>query len=673
MMLFALVVVPLLAGFVTWVLGDRRVGVGSIVAVGGVAGALIVAIAAAVEQPTQGLDWGAGLSLTFEIDPIARGPLVLVAFVALAVVVYASSYGGPEGRARLLGLLSIFVGVMELLLIAGDLLTLIVAWELVGFVSWALIAHHWRGNAPGDAAHAFLVTRAGDLGLFLSAGAVFAASGSLQFSGFGAFAERGGAAVHVFVGGIVLAAFTKSAQLPFSPWLFSAMSGPTPASALLHSATMVAAGAYLLARLQPALDSVAWFAPVAIGVGLTTALAGSVVAAIQSEPKKLLAASTSAHYGFMVVAVGAGYPAVAIAHLIAQGLFKALLFISAGVAIDAAGSSRFEDMSLGRSHRTTAALAVVGALALAGVPPLGGAWTKEAVVAAAGHQATWIAVLVVVAGAVSAFYATRLQLLAFGPQAHGAGTSNVELRDRGHNGVGTSTPALAVLATATLALSVLWLSWGDTQLVKVTGGEVPASELWEFAASIVAIVAGAGCAYVLWHHHRLLTPFASPLSITTDWFGIPTVTKIGLVDPVLALAGWAARVDDRIVDAGIGRVAHAARATSQLLAQGDDRIVDAGIGRVAYGARATSRLLARGDDRIVDAGVRGTARFTAWFSRMLDSSAEYGVDRAVDASGRLTGALGRRSRLLQTGQAHQYYALIAATSAALVLVLVLWS
>ncbi len=645
MILFALVAVPLLAGLATWLVGDRRLGVGSIVAVGGVAGTLIVAIATALAQPTKDLDWGAGLILTFEVDPTARGPLVLVPLVALAVVIYASSYGESHGRARLLGLLSIFVGAMELLLIAGDLLTLIVAWELVGLVSWALIAHHWRGDAPGDAAHAFMVTRAGDLGLFLSAGAVFATTGSLQFSGFGAFTDGGGAAVHMFVAGIVLAAFTKSAQVPFSPWLFSAMSGPTPASALLHSATMVAAGAYLLARLQPALDSVGWFGPLAISVGLTTALAGSVVAALQSEPKKLLAASTSAHYGFMVVAVGAGYPAVAIAHLIAHGLFKALLFISAGVAIDAAGSSQFEDMGLGRSHRLTAGLAAVGSVALAGVPPLGGAWTKEAVVAAAADESVWVGVLVVLAGAGSAFYATRFQLLAFGsrrdsePAETDRAAAVDELRRR-------STAALAVLAATTLVLSVLWLPWGEEQLLKVTGGEVAASKLWEFAISIVAIVGGAGWAYLLWRRHRLLV-FGSALSTASDWFGIPAATKVGLVDPVLALAGWAARLDDRVVDAGIGRVAD--------------------------GVQATSRLLARGDDRVVDAGVRGTARFTAWFSRALDRTAEYGVDRAVDGSGRLTGELGRQSRRVQSGQAHQYYALIAATSAALVLVLVLWS
>ena len=646
MILFALVAVPLLAGLVTWIVGDRRLAIGSIVAVGGVAGTLVVAIAAVLGQPSQSLDWGAGLILTFEVDQIARGPLVLVPLVALAVVVYASSYGESNGRARLLGLLSIFVAVMELLLVAGDLLSLIVAWELVGLVSWALIAHHWRSDAPADAAHAFMVTRAGDLGLFLSAGAVFATTGSLRFSGFGAFADGGGAAVHVFVGGIVLAAFTKSAQLPFSPWLFSAMSGPTPASALLHSATMVAAGAYLLARLQPVLNSVGWFGPLAIGVGLTTALAGSAVAALQTEPKKLLAASTSAHYGFMVVAVGAGYPAVAIAHLIAHGLFKALLFISAGVAIDASGSSRFADMRLGRSHRITAGLAAVGSVALAGVPPIGGAWTKEAVVAAAAHEAIWIGVLVVLAGAGSAFYATRFQLLAFGSRSDGerAATAvraagRAELRKR-------STAALALLAAATVVLSMLWLPWGEDQLLKVTGGDFAASKLWELAISIVAIFGGAGWAFLLWRRHRLLE-FGSTLSTTSDWFGIPAATKFGLVDPVLALAGWAARLDDRVVDAGVGRVAD--------------------------GAQAASRLLARGDDRVVDAGVRGTARFTAWFSRMLDRTAEYGVDRAVDGSGRLTGELGRQSRRVQSGQAHQYYALIAAASAALVLVLAIWS
>ncbi|MEJ7800320.1 MAG: proton-conducting transporter membrane subunit, partial [Ilumatobacter sp.] len=620
MILFALVTVPLLAGATTWIVGDRRLGVGSVVALGGVTATLVAAIVAALGQPTRDLDWGAGLTLVFEVDPIARGPLVLVPFVALAVVGYASGYGEQHGRSRLLGLLTIFVAVMELLLIAGDLLTLIVGWELVGLVSWALIAHHWRDDAPADAAHAFLVTRAGDLGLFLSAGAVFATTGSLRFSTFASFVDGGGPAVHVFVGGIVLAAFTKSAQVPFSPWLFSVMSGPTPASALLHSATMVAAGAYLLARLQPVLDPIAWFAPVAIGVGLTTALAGSVVAAVQSEPKKLLAASTSAHYGFMVVAVGSGYPAVAIAHLIAHGLFKALLFITAGVAIDAAGSPRFENMALGRSHRITAGLATVGAVALAGVPPLGGAWTKEAVVAAASHEAVWIGVLVVAAGVGSAFYATRFHLLAFGPPT-GDSAESADFDSTGDRG--RSTPALIILAAATVGLSLLWLPWGESRLRKVTGGEFVGSRLWEFAISMVTIAAGAGAGFVLQRRHRLLEPFGFRSSAVPDWFGIAAATKVGIVDPVLTLARSAARFDDRVVDAGARSVAGFASRSSSVLARCDDRVVDAGVRGVAGFASRSSNVLARTDDRVVDAGVRGTARATAWFSLLLDRFAEF--------------------------------------------------
>jgi NADH-quinone oxidoreductase subunit L len=644
MILLVLVAVPLLSGVTTWIVGDRRLGVGAVVAFGGVTTTLLAAIAAALAQPARDIDWGAGLTLGFEVNPIARGPLVLVPVVALAVVVYASGYGEPSGRARLLGLLTIFVGIMELLLIAADLMTLIVAWELVGVVSWALIAHHWREDAPAHAAPAFLVTRVGDLGLFLSAGAVFAATGSLRFSSFAAFVGGGGPAVHVFVGGIVLAAFTKSAQVPFSPWLFSAMAGPTPASALLHSATMLAAGVYLLARLHPVLDWTSWFAPVAIGIGLSTALAGSIVAAVQSEPKRLLAASTSAHYGFMVVAVGSGYPGIAIAHLIAHGLFKALLFISAGVAIDASGSQRFEDMKLARSHPVVAGLAAVGAIALAGVPPLGGAWTKEAVVAAGSHEAAWVGVLVMVAGAGSAFYAIRFQLLAFGfPSDDGDRSVN---RDT-PRGLRRATTALAILASATIVLSLLWVPWGQSQLRKVTGGELLVSTPCELALSMVAIAAGAAAALLLSRRQQLLRPFGSGAAAVSDWFGIAAGTKVALVDPVLALARSAARFDDRFVDAGV-------------------RI---GVGFV----RRTSGKLARLDDRVVDAGVRGTTRFAVWFARALDGYPEFGIDQVVDGTARLTGALGRRSRRIQSGQAHQYYALIAATSAALIVVLVLWS
>lgn len=668
-MLAILCLTPTVAGAAVWVAGDRRLRATSVAALAALVTTLVVAVVAATAQPSTSMRWGAGLTLRLEVDAVARAPIVLVAFVTLAVVVYALTYGPERGRARMVGLLLVFAGTMELLLVAGDLLTLLMAWELVGALSWGLIAHHWTGDAPTQAAHAFLATRAGDLGLFVAAGAAFAGTGGIELSGLAAV--NGGGA-HALAAGVLLAAAAKSAQGPFAPWLFSAMAGPTPASALLHSATMVAAGAYLLARLQPVLDAVAWFGPTAIALGLATALAGGAVAAVQPEAKRLLAASTSAHYGLMIVAVGAGYPAVAVAHLVAHGLFKALLFIAAGVAIDASGTEALAGMGLGRNLRSTAALAAVGALALAAVPPLAGAWTKEEVVAAAAHVGPWIGILVVVAGGLSAFYAARFHLLAFGPDRTSTG-GGPGLRQADRRRFGHARVALALLAGPSIALGVAWLPGGGRRVLEVTGGELPAGAAWELIASLGAVVAGGAGAVALARRGRLAEPVTAPAAaFVGGWFELPRATRVVVVDPTLALARAAARADDRIVDAGVRGVAGLGTATSVLLARSDDRVVDAGVRGIARLGIATSRLLARGDDRVVDAGVRGTARFAAWSAGALDRVAELGIDGAVGGVARLTGLAGRSSRRLQTGQPHQYYAGIAVGLLVLVTATVLW-
>ncbi|CAN5651719.1 NADH-quinone oxidoreductase subunit L [soil metagenome] len=634
-----LVGVPLLTGLVVWCAGDQHVRLRAALAVGGLMGTLGAAVNAAVHTPAVETRWGAGLTIVFEATAVARAPIVLVPFVATAVVTYALGYGEEQGRSRLVGLLVAFVGAMELLLVAGDLITLITAWELVGLISWALIAHHWRSDAPADAAHSLLVTRTGDLGLIVAAGAAYAGTGSLRFSDLGAVAVAPGWIPHAFVAGIVVAAFAKSAQVPFSPWLFSAVSGPIPASALLHSATMVAAGAYLLARLAPALDPVAWFSPITVGVGLVTALAGGVVAVVQPEAKKLLAASTSAHYGFMIVAVGAGYPAVAIAHLVAHGVFKAALFIAAGVAIDAAGSSRLDEMRIGGSHRVLAGLSAVGALALAAVPPLGGACTKDAVVSAASHEAVPVGILVVVAGALSAFYATRFQLLAYGPGPRSRAT-RMGRRFR------SARVALVGLTFGTIVLSILWLPWGQDRLAQVTGGHLPPAAAWEFAASVAAVVAGVSAAAVLGFRGRLASPMPADRTRIANWFGIPHWTRIIVVDPVLALADRAAAFDDGRMDAG---------------ARG-----------IAGSGRTTSRALAGFDDRVVDAGIRTVRAVAVWSAGLLGRSGEGAADGAVSGVARLTAWAGRGARRLQTGQVHHYYALVAATLGVATVTLVLW-
>ncbi len=412
-MLWLLPITSLLAAGLLFGLGDRvRRGV---LAAGGVA-AMLAGVALTLAAISQGWtgDWrvGPALTLTARLVPLSSLVALLVPCVALPVLLFAAMHEARRGLARMVALLVFFVGAMQLLVIADDLLTLLIGWELVGACSWALIGHEWRDpeNMRG-ATLAFLVTRFGDLGLFLAAMTAFAATGSFAFT---ALTQLDGPALALIAVGLLLAAAAKSAQLPFSFWLFRAMAGPSSASALLHSATMVAAGAYLLARLHPLLAGVGWFGPATLAIGLATALAGGLVAVLQAHLKKLLAASTSAHYGLMFVAVGAGYPGVAILHLLTHAFFKSLLFLSAGVAATASGHHLLARMGLGRALPAAAVLTACGSLALAGVPPLGGAWSKELIGAAAGHAGAWLAAGVLLAGALSACYALRWQWLVYG-------------------------------------------------------------------------------------------------------------------------------------------------------------------------------------------------------------------------------------------------------------------
>ncbi|WP_269843285.1 NADH-quinone oxidoreductase subunit L, partial [Brevirhabdus pacifica] len=316
------------------------------------------------------------------------------------------------GLGRLLGIMLIFVGGMQMVVIADDLLALLIGWEVMGACSWALIGHRWRESAPMRSAnYAFVMTRAGDIGLFVALFAVFAGTGSTSYAALG---QLEGGMLGVAAWGLLVAAASKSGQLPFAPWLFRAMDGPAAVSALLHSAAMVAAGVYLLARLGPDLAAAPGFAPGALAVGLATAVAGGVVAIRQTHAKKLLAGSTSAQMGLMIAAVGAGFPGVAILHLVVHAAFKAALFIAAGIAHHATGSHDLRDMALGRAMPRVALLVLPAAFSLAAVPPLAGGWSKEEILKALEAAGPVASALGVLAGGLSAAYAARFAILAFG-------------------------------------------------------------------------------------------------------------------------------------------------------------------------------------------------------------------------------------------------------------------
>ncbi|SFU56750.1 NADH-quinone oxidoreductase subunit L [Halomonas korlensis] len=635
-MLWSVALLPLLLAPLVYLAG-RRVGRAGLT----LGTALITLATLALAGLAVANDWSGGyrwsdtLALTLDLSTASAVFALVVPLVALPVIVYA---GYHESSARLMALLVAFVGAMQWLVLAGDLLTLLIAWELVGACSWALISHRWgKAEIPRDAAQAFLVTRFGDLGLYIAAAAVFAGSGGFGYTDLAALE---GGLLHVAAGGIVLAAAAKSAQVPFSPWLFAAMSGPVPVSSLLHSATMVAAGLYLIIRLQPTLSDVGWFAPLAMGIGLVTALAGGVVGAAQGHAKKLLAASSSAQYGLMWLAVGAGFPGVALLHFVAHAFMKAGLFLSAGLAESQVGSYRLEDMRLGRQLPGIALATGVASLALAGLAPLGAAWSKEQIVATANHQALWLALLVMLAGGLSALYATRFQLLAFGRMSR----STREVRSDRFAAPSPSPSeawALYSLVGMTLLLSLWW--WPEAQhwMVEALGLRLPESHPWELVVSLVLVLTGIVLGIALTRRERS-SASSRWKSVATGWFGLPTLIE-GLATLVVGTSARLARFDDHGLDA----------------------FVHAAVMRV----RSASGRLARFDDGVVDAGLHRAARLGQWLARCNATRGEVLAEGVPGSLSRLTDWGGRYARQVQSGQMHHYYAGIAMGLAAIMVLL----
>jgi NADH:ubiquinone oxidoreductase subunit 5 (subunit L)/multisubunit Na+/H+ antiporter MnhA subunit len=621
-------------------------------AVGAAVATLAAAMVAAWAEPDLAWRWSDTLELSVAVDGFARVMVVLIPVVAAPVLAYAAATV-EEGRTRLLALMLGFVAAMELLVVASDLLTLLLAWELIGAFSWALIGHGWRERSNGAAAtQAFITTRIGDLGLYVAAGMTFAATGGL---GYDDLAAVDGARQDALAAGLLLAVAAKSAQLPFSPWLFSAMAGPTPVSALLHSATLVSAGAYLLIRVAPALEPVGWFLPAVASLGMATALAGGVSAVLQSQAKRVLAASTSAQYGLMFVAVGAGSTAAAGAQLVTHAAFKSLLFLGAGVAIHAAGSGDLGRMGLGRVLPRIAGLSLVGVAALAAIPPLGGAWSKKEIGAAAAHSSVWLLLGVLVAGALTVAYALRYQLLVFGRGPDDDIGRRVEVQP-----TTAERWSLGVLAAITVVLSVLWFPGSGEVLERASGGELYEAPSWELAVTLAITGAVAAGMFWAWRAHRL-SPSAPEglIAVAADWYGLARLSRVVVVDPTLALSRGLARFDDRVVDAGVRGAERLTRTLSRLAWGRAEWSLDAFVrglaGAVGLGARGTRVA----DERSVDGAVRALAALTIKGADASGVADDRVVDGAVEGSAWLVGVGGHASRKLQTGQAHHYYAIVA--------------
>lgn len=429
---------------------------------GGGTGGGTAALDAATELTPTG---SVPIELALHIDGFAALVAVLVGVVASCVQIYSTGYLRDDPRyPSYAALVSLFTSAMLLVVYSGDLMVLLVGWEIMGICSYFLVGHYWETpEARAASLKAFLVTKLGDVPFLIGLFALAADTGSFRVTTILATVADGGLDHPTLIALLLLAGVAgKSAQFPLHTWLPDAMAGPTPVSALIHAATMVAAGVYFVARLLPVFAASA-AALVVLAVMAAVTMAGSGIAALaQDDIKRVLAYSTIGQLGYMTGALAVGDRGAAVFHLLSHGAFKALLFLAAGVIIHAAGTNSLAAMSrmTGLRDRIPDAYwtMTVALLALAAIPPFSGFFSKEAVLGAAEHTATghaesaptaagWI---VLVAGLLTALltaaYATRLWLLAF----HGKGA---EAPDHGKQPV-TMTAVLWVLAVPSLAFGL---------------------------------------------------------------------------------------------------------------------------------------------------------------------------------------------------------------------------
>ncbi|GHD31342.1 NADH dehydrogenase [Streptomyces violarus] len=403
------------------------------------------------------------IELALHIDGFAALVAVVVGLVASCVQIYSTGYLRDDPRySSYAALVSLFTSAMFLVVYSGDLIVLLVGWEVMGICSYFLVGHYWETpEARAASLKAFLVTKLGDVPFLIGLFALATDAGSFRITKvLGAVAS--GALDHPTLIALLLLAGVagKSAQFPLHTWLPDAMAGPTPVSALIHAATMVAAGVYFIARLLPVFEA-SQAAMVVLAVMAAVTMAGSALAALaQDDIKRVLAYSTIGQLGYMTGALAVGDRGAAVFHLLSHGAFKALLFLAAGVIIHAAGTNSLAAMSRMRNLRDRVPDAywtmAVALLALAAIPPFSGFFSKEAVLGVAEHVVTghtehapaaagWI---VLVAGLLTAVltaaYAMRLWLLAF----RGRGT---EAPDHGKEPL-TMTVVLWVLTVPSLAL-----------------------------------------------------------------------------------------------------------------------------------------------------------------------------------------------------------------------------
>lgn len=561
----SLVLLAPLAGAVAMLMVGRRMPRFAVSAI--CCGAVLLAFANSLILPEGRYmvgEWmpAIGANWSFLVDSLSLTMIRMVCGIATLIHIYAIGYMAEDrSYHRFFGYLNLFVFFMLLLVAADNYALAFAGWEGVGLASYLLIGFFIDDPAAGTAANkAFLTNRIGDLGLLIAMSLMIATTGSVAYDAV--FRQWPSTYLTPLVTLLFVAAIGKSAQLPLYTWLPDAMVGPTPVSALIHAATMVTAGVYLMVRSAPLFDG---GMTLIRDIGLLTALVGALLACVQLDIKRVLAFSTMSQLGLMFVAVGLGAPAAAMLHLLTHAFFKALLFLGAGSVIH--GLHGEQDLRfMGGLRRTMPAtfwMMAIGAAALAGVPGFSGFFSKEQIVTAAFAEGAIGGAGVLIVSMLTAFYMTRLMRLAFLGATRTATTPHESSR-------------VMLAPMAVLAIGSIIAGWGPMHV-----------EWLPLAGALAATAIGASVA---------MSGFEAPLALG----------HLHILDRVYRI----------VIVRGF------AQGGGRLLGEFDRRWIDGGVNGAGVAARLVSHASILWDNRVIDGLVRTTGavvRLSSYPARLLQT------------------------------------------------------
>ncbi len=550
---------------------------------------------------------GLRVDVGFLVDPLSITMVLFVTGIATLIHVYSIGYMHKDEKfSKFFIYMNMFVFSMLILVLGDNLVLTFVGWEGVGACSYFLISFWFTQEANAVAGKkAFVTNRIGDFGFMLGTFLTFGALGTVSYLGIDAKASTLATVTATSIALLFfLGAAGKSAQLPLSVWLPDAMAGPTPVSALIHAATMVTAGVYLLCRLSPILNETSTALNVITVVGAITALWAATVACAQHDIKRVLAYSTVSQLGFMVVAVGCEAYVPAIFHMITHACFKALLFLGAGSVIH--GLDGEQDMrrmgALRKLMPITAITMIIGALAISGIPPFAGFWSKDEVLINAWDKSPLLWVVMSVAAVLTAYYMSRLIFMTFFGDARWDESREGHEHVHPHESPALMTGPLILLAIASAIIGVIDLPFARTKFLEdfldpvfgEIGREVSLSGAAEVGLIIVATVLavlGVFLAYQAWLLHKIEADRLEPQVLQHAWY---------INDGYAAFFGGPARVG--------------ADFTSEVV---DHEVIDGavnGVGVLVRGGARQLRKLQSGYVRSYALGIAaGAVLLLAWF------------------------------------------------------------